>query len=220
MKLKEKLQLHERIQTVTISDGLAARQPKDFRKKCGSFIGESTYALDRRNSSRRTKGNAKVTLSRARGNFPIASDNFGRAGTRIILFFLHRGITLKHRRLVLHVFAIGNWLLSAVEDHTVLHFANSPRDSAHLWHYVDVPREKIIQTGILIYEHDHPIAHREHFGGKRFRLMPLGKSSNYYNFGSKSLSTHMRNNVSIICIARLAPNKNFFLITNNFHVCE
>lgn len=106
MKLKEKLQVLKRIHT-TASDG-PGRSPKDFRKKCGSFIGESTYALDRRNSSRRTKGNAKVTLSRARGNFPIASDNFGRAGTRIILFFLHRGITLKHRRLVLHVFAIGN----------------------------------------------------------------------------------------------------------------
>lgn len=148
------------IQTVTyIFDGPAVDRPKDFRKKCGSFIGESTYALDRRNSSRRTKGNAKVTLSRARGNFPIASDNFGRAGTRIILFFLHRGITLKHHRLVPHVFAIGNWLLSAVEDHTVLHFVNSSRDSAYLWHYaVWMCQERKLQAGILIYEHAHPMA--------------------------------------------------------------
>ncbi|CAL1685559.1 unnamed protein product [Lasius platythorax] len=60
---------------MTAFNGAGARRPKDFRKKCGSLIGESTYALDR-NSTRRTKGNAKVTLSPARGNFPMASDNF------------------------------------------------------------------------------------------------------------------------------------------------
>lgn len=148
------MQVRKRTHTITTSDGSGrSPRPKDFRKKCGSFIAESTYALDRRNSSRRTKGNAKVTLSRARGNFPIASDNFGRAGTRIILFFLHRGITLKHRRLVLHVFAIGNWLLSAVEDRTVPHFANSSRDSTRLWHHaVRMCQERKLQTGILIYE--------------------------------------------------------------------
>jgi len=83
-----------------------AGRAKDSRKKRGFSIEESTYALDLRREllSARTKGNAKVTLSRARGNFPIASDNFRRR---------------RRRRLVLYVFTIANWLLSAVGDRTL-----------------------------------------------------------------------------------------------------